>query len=394
MFLNFFYALRDEGLPIGADQILEFYRAPERVTIGNTNDLFLLLRLICVKKREDLDTFERVFLNHFYGMSIPALAEDDYALLETRQFRDWLREARERGEVPFRHHEMDIDALMKKFWETLREQISEHHGGSKWVGTGGNSPFGHSGHSANGVRVFGHSRNFSAAKVIGERRHVAYSSRQTLSHDNLRQALALLKNLQKHGAADELDVQESVYRSGKSGDIELVFSAPLRDKLKVILMIDNGGHSMLQHVPLTRLIFAKMSAQLKSLKTYFFHNTIYGYVYKDDTRTEAVELREILKEDPATRLIVIGDASMAPGELYSRYGNINYGEEEYEPSIERLRALRLRFRHSVWLNPIGEREWRTPFAASTLTSIAQIFPMFDLTLDGLKRAVEKLNRRS
>ena len=194
MFLQFFYALRDEGLPIGADQILEFYRAPERVSIRNTNDLFLLLRLICVKKREDLDTFERVFLNHFYGMSIPALAEDDYALLETRQFRDWLREARERGEVPFRHHEMDIDALMKKFWETLREQMKEHHGGSKWVGTGGNSPFGHSGHSANGVRVFGQSRNFSALKVIGERRHVAYSSRQTLSHDNLRQALALKRD--------------------------------------------------------------------------------------------------------------------------------------------------------------------------------------------------------
>ena len=394
MFLNFFYTLRDEGLPIGADQILEFYRAPERVTVGNTNDLFLLLRLICVKKRDDLDTFERVFLHHFYDLSIPAMAEDDYALLETRQFRDWLREARERGEVPFRHHEMDIDALMKKFWETLREQMKEHHGGGKWVGTGGNSPFGHSGHSANGVRVFGQSRNFSAVKVIGERRHVAYSSRQTLSHDNLRQALALLKNLQKHGAADELDVHETVYRSGKSGDIELVFSAPLRDKLKVILLIDNGGHSMLQHVPLTRLVFAKMAAQLKSLKTYFFHNTIYGYVYKDDTRTEPVQLGDILKEDAATRLIVIGDASMAPGELYSRYGNINYGEEEYEPSIERLRALKLRFKHSVWLNPLSEREWRTPFAASTLTSIAQIFPMFDLTLDGLKRAVEHLNRRS
>ncbi len=393
MFLNFFYALRSEGLAVGADQILELYRAPEKIFIQNIDALFVLLRLICVKKREDLDTFERVFLNHFYNLNIPAVTEDDYALLETRQFRDWLKEARERGEVPFVRHELDIDALMKKFWDTLREQMKEHHGGNRWVGTGGNSPFGHSGHSAGGVRVFGQSRNFSALKVIGERRHVAYSSRQTLSSDNLRQAIALMKNLQKHGAAEELDVQETVYRSGKAGDIELVFTEPLRDKLKVILLIDNGGHSMLQHVPLTRLIFSKMSTQLKSLKTFFFHNTIYGYVYRDDTRTEPVELKSILKEDPETRVLVIGDASMAPGELYSRYGNINYGEEEYEPSIERLRALRLRFKRSVWLNPLSEKEWRTPFAASTLTSIAQLFPMYDLTLDGLKKAVDYLNRR-
>ncbi|HNL55940.1 MAG TPA: hypothetical protein PKI36_16130, partial [Turneriella sp.] len=163
-------------------------------------------------------------------------------------------------------------------------------------------------------------------------------------------------------------------------------------QLKVVLFIDNGGHSMLQHVPLTRLIFQKMSAQLKSLKTYFFHNTIYGYVYKDDMRTEAVELSQILKEDSETRVFIIGDASMAPSELYSRYGNINYGEEEYEPSIGRLQALRNRFKRAVWLNPIPEHEWNTPFAASTLRSVAQLFPMYDMTLAGIKRAVERLNR--
>lgn len=392
MFLGFFYALRDEGLAIGTEQIIEFYRAPEKVAIENTDDLFLLLRLVCVKKREDLDAFERVFLRYFYNLDIPALAENDYALLETRQFREWLREARMRGEIPFRQHELNLEELMKKFWQTLRAQLEEHHGGSKWIGTGGNSPFGHSGHSAGGVRVFGTGRNFSALKVIGEKRHISYSSRQSLSADNVRQALSLLKNMRRHTAATELDIAESVYRSGKNGDIELVFTPPLRNQIKVLLFIDNGGHSMLPHVPLTRLIFAKMSAQLKSLKTYFFHNTIYGYVYKDDTRTEAVELSEILKEDPETRVFIIGDASMAPSELFSRYGNINYGEEEYEPSIERLRALRQRFPHSVWLNPISENEWNTPFAASTLHAIAQLFPMFDMTLAGIRRAVERLNR--
>lgn len=392
MFLDFFYALRAEGVAIGADQILEFYSAPNRVPLGNTDDLFVLLRLICVKKRADLDVFERVFLNYFYAINIPALAEGDMALLETRQFREWLKEARLRGEIPVRSYDVDVHALMQKFWDTLRAQMKEHHGGNRWVGTGGTSAFGHSGFAKGGVRVMGGARNFSALKVIGERRHVRYSSRQTLSGDNVRQALALMKNMQKHSAATEVDIAESVYRSGKAGDIEIVFTAPLKNKLSVMLFIDNGGHSMLQHVPLTQLIFEKMSNQLKSLKTYFFHNTIYGYVYRDAERSEAVALSEILKEDAGTRILIIGDASMAPSELFSRYGNINYGEEEYETSVERLRKLKNRFRHAVWLNPIGAREWDTPFAASTITVIRRVFPMYDMTLDGLKKAVEQLNR--
>lgn len=391
MFLDFFYALRSEGMAIGADQVLEFYSAPDRLTIANLDDLFVLLRLICVKRRSDLDIFERTFLNYFYALNIPAMAEGDIALLETKQFKDWLRQARQAGEIPLRSYDLDIEALMRKFWDTVREQMKEHHGGSRWVGTGGTSPFGHSGNATNGIRVYGQAGNFSALKVIGERRHIAYSSRQSLTGENLRQALALLKNMQPHHVLEELDIEESVYASGKTGDIELVFRAPLRNKLKVILFIDNGGHSMLQHVPLTRLLFEKMSSQLKSLKTYFFHNTIYGYVFKDDTRTEAHALSEILKEDSESRIFIIGDGSMAPSELFSRYGNINYGEEEYEPSIERLRVIRNRFRHSVWLNPIAEREWNVPYAASTITAIARIFPMFDITLEGIRRAVEKIN---
>jgi len=387
MFLGFFYQLRDAGLDIGAQQILDFYRAPDKIDLSSTDQLFLYLRLLCAKRRDDLDIFERTFLNYFYDMNIPAVAEGDLALLETREFREWLRAERERGEVPFRSYEYDLNELMRKFWETLREQLEEHHGGSKWVGTGGSSAFGHSGNSAGGVRVMGRARNFSAMKIIGERRHVSYSSRQNLRGDNLRQAIALLKNLKKHHAATELDIAESVHRSGKSGDIELVFSAPMRNRLKVMLFIDNGGYSMNTHIPLTRLIFEKMSTQLKSLKTYFFHNTIYGFVYGDAERTNPISIDTILKEDRDTRIFIVGDASMAPSELFSRYGNINYGDEEYEPSIERLRTLKSRFARSVWLNPVGSNA-----GGMTGSAIAEVFPMFDLNIQGIKEAVALLNR--
>ncbi|MFO1470202.1 MAG: hypothetical protein U1F27_04060 [Turneriella sp.] len=216
MFLDFFYALRAEGLAVGADQILDFYSAPERIDLNSTDDLFLLLRLICVKRRDDLDVFERTFLNYFYAMNIPAVAEGDIALLETKQFKDWLRQARQSGDIPLRSYDLDIDALMKKFWDTVPEQMKET---PRWQPLGRHRrnipvwPFRQSRGRYSRARTAGH---FSALKVIGERRHIAYSSRQTLSGDNVRQAIALMKNMKKHASLTELDIQKACIDQAKA----------------------------------------------------------------------------------------------------------------------------------------------------------------------------------
>lgn len=391
MFLGFFYALRSAGIQVSTNEILQFYRAPEKVSIESADSLFLLLRLICVHRKEDLAVFEKVFLAWFFDREIPLMAENDLSVLDLPAFRNWLREARLAGEVPFRMHDLDLQSLIKKFWDTLKEQTAEHHGGAKWIGTGGNSPFGHSGNSANGVRMHGNAGNFSALKVIAERRYIAYSDKSTLSHDNLRQTLSLLKNLQKHESHTELDIAETVYRSGKEGDIVLEFAAMKADKLKCMLFIDNGGSSMQPHVALTRLLFSKMQAQFKSLQTYFFHNTVYSHVYRDDMRTERVPVQQLLKEDPETRVFIVGDASMAASELFSRFGNINYGEEDYEPSVTWLRLLRKQFSHSVWLNPVPENYWPGAYTPHTINSIRAIFRMYAMDMAGIRQAIEFLN---
>lgn len=396
MFLtDFLYRLRDYGVPVSTTDALDFYKGLERGLAPDLESLFLFARLSFVRRVEHMDAYERAFLFHFYGIDVPRVAEGDPELLNTPQFKAWLQAAIRQGELPPQAvWSMSVDELMRRFWETLQKQMEAHRGGSKWIGTGGNSPFGHSGNAKGGVRVGGPGGGRSAVKVIGERRYVEYSDSSTLSGANLSQALASLKKLAPSGPRDQLDLDETIYESARNGgEIELVFRRDLLDRIEVVLLIDNGGSSMLPHVGLTQLLFAKVRDRFKRCDTYFFHNTVYGAVYKDFRRREPLPTDVLLQRNPETRVIILGDASMAPDELLGPRGSISWGDEDAEASIVWLRRLRDRFRHSVWLNPISREDWRTTYGSTTVKRIGEVFPMEDLTLSGIKRAVEKLNGR-
>jgi uncharacterized protein with von Willebrand factor type A (vWA) domain len=396
MFLTgFFYRLREYGVPVSTTDALDFYKGLEKGLAPDLESLFLFARLSFVRRVEHMDAYERAFLFHFYGIDVPRTAEGDPELLNTPQFKAWLQEAIRQGELPPQAvWSMSVDELMRRFWETLRKQMEAHRGGSRWIGTGGNSPFGHSGNAKGGVRVGGPGGGRSAVKVIGERRYVEYSDSSTLSGANLSQALASLKKLAPSGPRDQLDLDETIYQSARNGgEIELVFRRDLLDRIEVVLLIDNGGSSMLPHVGLTQLLFAKLRDRFKRCDTYFFHNTVYGAVYKDFRRRDPLPTDVLLQRNPETRLIFLGDASMAPDELLWPRGSISWGDEDTEASVVWLRRLRDRFRGSVWLNPIPKEDWRTTYGSTTIKRIGEVFPMEDLTLSGIKKAVEKLNGR-
>jgi uncharacterized protein with von Willebrand factor type A (vWA) domain len=247
------------------------------------------------------------------------------------------------------------------------------------------------------VRVFGEGGKLSATKVIGERRYVDYSDTNTLSGGNLAQALTSLKKLAPAGPRDQLDLDATIYQSARNGgEIDLVFRRDLLDRIEVVLLIDNGGTSMLPHVDLTRLLFAKVRDRIKRCHTYFFHNTIYGAVYKDAQRRQPLATAELLKRSQDTRLIIVGDASMAPEELVYPSGSIYFGEDygvdDRESSLRWLERLRDRFRHAAWLNPIPKELWPNAYGRATIHRIGEVFPMEDLTLGGIKRAVARLTR--
>lgn len=396
LFVDFVQLLRDYGVPASVKDLLEMNQGLEKGLVRNLDELFVFMRLIFVRRVEHMDAYERAFCFYFMGIDIPAVAEGDYALFQTKQFREWLEQQIKSGRIPKKAiYHYDLEELMDKFWETVREQMEAHHGGSKWVGTKGNSPFGHSGNSERGVRAGGQSGNKTALKVIGDRRYVAYSDKNQLREENLRQALESLKHMKNEGPRDRLNLDKTIRETARNGgEIDLVFERDIRDKISLILLIDNGGYSMAPFVDLTRLLFGKLHERFEDLETYFFHNTIYEKVWTDYRRLRGIPTEDLLLRRPDVRVVILGDASMAPEELESWGGSISYyGGRSQKPSTYWLKRIAERFPHTCWLNPIPRDSWESAYGSHTLNRIREIFHMEDMTLGGIKNMVDFLSEK-
>lgn len=396
LFVDFVALLRDYGVPASVKDLLELNAGLEKGVVSSLDDLFVFSRLVFVRRVEHMDAFERAFCFYFYGIDVPAVAEGDMELFNTKQFREWLEQQILDGKLPRKavwHY--DPDELMQKFWDTVREQMEAHHGGSKWVGTKGKSPFGHSGNSERGVRVGGQSGKRSALKVIGERRYQEYSDRNMLRGENLRQALETMKHMKNEGPRDRLNLDKTIYETARNGgEIELVFERDLRDKISVVLLIDNGGYSMTPFVDITRVLFSKMHERFEDLQTFYFHNTIYETVWSDFRRLRKHPTEQLLQRRQDTRLVILGDATMAPEELESWGGAISaYGGRAQKPSTYWLKRIADRFPHTCWLNPIQQEHWGSTYGSHTLRRIASLFHMEDMTLRGIKGMVDFLSER-
>ena len=239
------------------------------------------------------------------------------------------------------------------------------------------------------MRVGGVSRNKSAVKVAMERRYKDYSLQGPLTRSMMGEALKRLRHLRPSGPKDQVNIDKTIYQTMKNaGEIEIVFDRSLKDRLKVILAIDNGGWSMDPYIPVVQTLFDYTRAQFKALTTLFFHNTIYDTLWEDPARYRKPRpIQEFTRLDPETRLILVGDASMAPYELMAQDGSIHIEVRSGRPSIECLKFLARTFKRCVWLNPIPRYQWDY---TRTIGAIARIFPMFELTIDGLEKAIASL----
>jgi uncharacterized protein with von Willebrand factor type A (vWA) domain len=358
--------------------------------INSLDDFYIGARTILVKSERYFDLYDRAFAHHFHGMEFKH--PDDFELSEAARalLEEWLKDPK--GLADFLGVDEDQltklspEELLQYFLDRLKEQTEEHHGGSKWIGTGGTSPVGHSGFHPGGMRVGGVSRNKSAVKVAMERRYKDYSQEGPLTPSQIGEALKRLRHMVPAGPKDQVNVDKTIYQTMKNaGEIEIVFDRSLRDRLKVILAIDNGGWSMDPYIELCQTLFNYSRAQFKDLKTFFFHNTIYDYLFEDPPRrAKPFPVDQLTRLDPETRFVIVGDASMAPYELMGTDGSIYVGDRSGKPSIERLRFIADNFPRSIWINPVLEDRW--PYT-HTIQQIRQIFPMFELTLDGLEKAV-------
>ncbi len=393
MFIEFFYKLKDAGIPVSPTSFLTLHKALDSGLIGSLDDFYTSSRAILVKSERYFDLFDQVFAHHFQGAEMPDYEGVELDEMARSMLDAWLKDSRTLADVlgidESALSKLTPEELIDYFKERLKEQTERHDGGNKWIGTGGTSPVGHSGYHPGGMRVGGVSMNKSAVKVALERRYKDYSANGPLTQGMIGEALKRLRNMIPSGPKDKVNIDASIYQTMKNGgEIEIVFERSLKDRLKVILAIDNGGWSMDPYVPVVQTLFDYARAQFKDLKTYFFHNTIYDTLWEDPARyNKPQRVDEFSRFDPETRLILVGDASMAPYELMARDGSIYIHDRSGKPSIERLKFLAETFPHCVWLNPVQSRMWDY---THTISMIRQIFPMYELSLDGLEKAIAQL----
>jgi uncharacterized protein len=397
MYVDFFYLMRDSGIPVTPTSFLRLHKAMKIGLVEGLDDFYTVARTLLVKSERYFDIYDRVFAHYFQGAELPDFKGVNLDAAARELLAEWLNDpealARALGMNSEELKKLSPDELLNYFMERLKEQTEAHQGGSKWIGTRGTSPVGHSGHHPGGMRVGGRSMGKSAVKVAMERRFRDYSLEGPLTQAQIGEALKRLRRMVPEGPRDTVNIDETIRETMRNGgEIEILFDRSLRDRLKIILLIDNGGWSMDPYVDLVQTLFNYARAQFKDVKTFYFHNTIYDFVWEDPPRRfKPTRVEDFASWDTDSRLIILGDASMAPYELMATDGSIYVDERSGMPSVDRLNFLAETFPHAAWLNPTPLRIWPM---TRTIGAIGRIFEMFELTLDGLDRAVTRLMSRN
>ncbi len=385
MFTPFFFLLRERKVPVSLTEWMTLMEALSKGFINDLDDFYYLSRSILVKSETHFDQYDVAFQEYFKGIKAPVELSEE--------LMEWLRDPVARGllseeEMQQLQH-MDFDELLKEFEKRLKEQTEQHDGGKYWIGRGGTSPFGHSGSNPAGIRIGGQSRGRHAIQVAEQRRYRNYRGDVALDVRQFKLALRRLRLLSRIGPEDELDLEETIDATAKNaGELEMVWTSERKNSVKLLLLMDTGG-SMLPYVELCSRLFsaAYSMSHFKDLQCYYFHNCVYDTVYVDMEKLEGVSTASLLHTlEPDYRVVLVGDARMAPEELMQKYGAIYYFERNESPGVEWLKRIAGHFTHSAWLNPEDLRYWQHP----TVHLIGRIFPMFPLTLDGLDDAVKKL----
>lgn len=390
MFLQFFYLLRQHGLPVSLHEYLTLMEALQKKVIPYSIDAFYALsKSIFVKQEGHLDRFDLLFAKHF--QDIQHFPDE---ILQAQIPPEWIQQDilnqlsdEEREQIK---KYGGLDGLLEHFKKILEEQKEIHSGGSKWIGQGGTSPFGNSGYHPEGFRIGGEGGNRGALKVWERRDFRNLDDQMELNTRNLKMILKRLRVLTREGIPTELDLDKTIQKTSENaGMLEISMQAAKKNRVKVVMLMDVGG-SMNMHVDLCEQLFSAARWEFKYLEFFYFHNCVYERVWKDNKRRWAEfepTLSLLHKYHKDYKLIFVGDAAMSVYELYYRGGSVEHYNDE--PGLTWLQRLHDHFSHLIWINPLPEYEWDY-YESVQIIRKAVNFRMFPMTMDGLTKAMKCL----
>jgi len=426
---------REHGVDTDVRTLLLLNKSMHRGLIKTLGDVYNVLKGIVVKDPETLGPFTKAYYDYFLNIDIQDGDRLDDAILRSETFRKWredkfeavndidpeklvndflndvhlssydikeilngrdliendeeiedldtfteqLETQRRMLEKMADYSGMSLEELMQRLEEIAQQQKGRHDGGSRWIGTGGISPFGHGGAAKQGIRIGGTGGGKMARKILNDRKFFPVDRDSILNDNNIDAALASLKGIMEESAQEKLDIENTIKKGLRRGGLFLPeLKHEENKKLQVMLLIDNGGYSMSPYVRTVQNLFRKMKTRFAhDLESYYFHNTIYDIVFSDSRRSKAVPIEKILQKDPNYRIFIIGDAAMASYEIN-------------RTSVETYKALTEKFKKIAWLNPEPEKYWHHTM---TIQFLGQLVTMFPLTPKGIEKAVREMNKK-
>ena len=395
MLTQFFFAMRAAKLPVSIKEHLALLEAFEANVIGPGNpdacsleDFYFLSRTILVKDEKHYDKFDRAFSAYFQGVDTIADFSKPIPAAWLRKEIEKLLSDADKKNAP----KVDYDDLLDTLKKRLEEQKERHQGGSKWVGTGGTSPFGNSGHNSQGVRIGGKGGNKSAVKVWEKRAYRDYDDSQELGTRNIKVALRRLRKFARQGLEEELDLDDTIRKTAaNAGYLDIKLVPQRHNNVKVLLLMDVGG-TMDEHITRVEELFSAAKTEFKHLEFYYFHNCVYDYVWKNNRRRYAEKFPTwdiMRKYNKDYKLIFVGDATMSPYEILQPGGSVEYDNEE--AGAEWLQRLTQTFPKFAWINPEPQGVWQY---RQSIDIVKQLVGgrMYPLTLKGLEDAMRLLSK--
>jgi len=391
MLIDFFYTLRAARLPVSVKEYLTLVEALRaRVIAPSLDEFYFLARLTLVKDERYFDKFDQAFAAYFRGAE--KLAEAMVAVPP-----EWLKRRLEREFTPEEKAAVEamggLDKLMERLKALFDEQKARHEGGNKWIGTGGTSPFGNGGYHPEGIRIGGESAGHrTAVKVWEARGYRDYDDQVEIGTRNIKVALRRLRRFAREGAAEELDLPDTIRSTAaNAGWLDLKMVPERHNTVKVLMLLDVGG-SMDDHIQRTEELFSAAKAEFKHLEFYYFHNCVYDFLWKNNRRRhlERIATWDVLhKFTPDYKLVFVGDATMSPYEVLQAGGSVEYNNPE--AGAVWLRRLADQFPHHAWLNPEPQGLWEY---RQSVAIIRQLLGerMYPLTLAGLETAMRALSK--
>jgi len=430
---------RSHGVDADVRTLLLLHKSMERGLIKTLGDIYNVLKGIVVKDPEKMGPYTRAYYDYFLNIDIQHGERLDDAILRSETFKKWREDNfevfkdmdlnaedlinrfldqvhltsydikeiisgqdifdKDDGEIIDENPDgldleerrrqllekmadysgMSLEELMQRLEEIAKAQRGKHSGGSRWIGTGGISPFGHGGAAKDGIRIGGTGGGKMARKIMNDRNFFPVDRDSIINDNNVDAALASLKGIIEESAQDKLDIENTIKKGLKRGGLFLPELEHVKNqKLQVMLLIDNGGYSMSPYIQSVQELFKKMKTRFAhDLETYYFHNTIYDRVFTDSRRSKPFTIDRLLKKDPNYRVFIIGDASMASYEVNRQ-------------SINSYKAMTKKFKKIAWLNPEPKRFWHYTM---TIQFLSQLVPMFPLTPKGIEEAVQSMNKK-